>query len=419
MSFHAWKIFQRFLAESPHPQSQRTPFEIRLHQREIEEPTAPLNEYIKPLISPKFEFIAHLILAGGVRLSASELSRILPQLMNLGVLEIIQPQDPVMESMFPRITDSVVRGWSQIPGVFPCLRVLRIWGEDFTTIHSIKDVTKFPALTVYDIAGRSKDIYYRRHKNLHWKKSSVPKWMQYQGWASEAGHKPKTHPTEWMFSTKCWSSDRSSGRRPVSMVFEALNAEADRALVVDNNGPGWLHTAVRNTDTHVQFVPEQEVEKRVSWLVSYYKTDETAMLSCFSDWGYILYSEIGKIRGEADLRAQGLSADRRAVLSHHRPNSWHSGPFRHIVASRPFATLSLGRLGGTRPYFPPAEEMEAHVTFVRVVAPPAAGTTSTSSEEPRQSGPLKRSAEGRSEFRAVRRQRSQNIGDLLNQFGTT
>lgn len=108
------------------------------------------------MTSASFDFIAHLTISRGATFQVTELLR-LSSMQNLGVLEIIQPSDAEEAADFPRVSDRVVRAWSETPDPFPSLRVLRIWGNDFTTSKSLEYVTNFPALAVYDVAGRDED----------------------------------------------------------------------------------------------------------------------------------------------------------------------------------------------------------------------------------------------------------------------
>ncbi|KAI1082612.1 hypothetical protein F5B20DRAFT_597563 [Whalleya microplaca] len=128
--------------------------QLRLYQHtnEVINPTGPLAIYTKPLISGSFDFIVHLTISGCVSFQSHEFLS-LPQLKNLGVLEILQPSDPERAGTFPRITDAIIREWSQQPNPFPVLRVLRIWGDDFTTANSLRYLSRFQALAIYDVAG--------------------------------------------------------------------------------------------------------------------------------------------------------------------------------------------------------------------------------------------------------------------------
>ncbi|KAK9415900.1 hypothetical protein SUNI508_10029 [Seiridium unicorne] len=159
LSFQTWKAFSKFLSKDREP-GKPMPLRLWTYSQSIIEPRVPLATYISPISSPKLEFIAHLTITGAVSFAASELF-VLPGLKNLGVLEIIQPCDSQDAATFPRITDSIVREWStqelDRDAAFPCLRVLRIWGEDFTTYRSLAYVTKFPVLGVYDVAGGRKE----------------------------------------------------------------------------------------------------------------------------------------------------------------------------------------------------------------------------------------------------------------------
>lgn len=76
---------------------------------------------------------------------------LLPALRNLGVLEIIEPDDEVQP--FPRISDRLVRTWSEEKAAFPKLSILRVCSHYHLTGNSLQYVTKFPALALFEVRG--------------------------------------------------------------------------------------------------------------------------------------------------------------------------------------------------------------------------------------------------------------------------
>ncbi|KAI0474995.1 hypothetical protein GGR56DRAFT_490425 [Xylariaceae sp. FL0804] len=149
-SLHEWKLCSRYLF------GEDLQADIMRHTGEIVVPEAPLSHYTKPITSASFAFIAHLQLMAGAIFNTHELLS-LTQLRNLGVLEIIQPQEDEWKEKFPRVTDSVIREWASQREPFPVLRILKVWGNDFTTPKSVRYLSSFPALKVYDVAGREDD----------------------------------------------------------------------------------------------------------------------------------------------------------------------------------------------------------------------------------------------------------------------
>jgi hypothetical protein len=480
MPFHMWKLFHMTMAGTRQPKDQPMPLKLRVHNQEILTPWAPLDAYIQPLKSPKFDFIVHLTIAGKARFSSSELARLLPQLMNLGVLEIIQPRDEDQEQSFPRVTDSMVREWSKIPGIFPCLRVLRIWGDGFATIRSVKDAIRFPSLVVYDLAGREDDIDFRRHKGVHWTFSNASNWKHYRGWATGTDCDPKQHPfnccgeksqCKWMFTTKAWDTDTyaksesvksqykitcSPQNNPVSMLLNALLAEdqARRTVgMVTQEDCMWnvyvgrfnhiLRCAMEcGGNQPVNFVPDHRVTQSLGFHIPHNQEDafeldipffHTSTLYYtypdrslyFGSWGLILYSQIGKLWRDGDLRAQDRPIYKMATLWDKSRLLEHE--FGYILPTRPYASVSLGQLD--RLYCPdperlktyvPTGTMEAHVTFLRVNEPPYGGDASnTTTKEVPKGASKKRAAheESKSQHASSQSKRRQRtISDLLSQF---
>lgn len=114
-----------------------------------------LSSYTQPLTSLTFDFITHLVIAGGCEFSTNELL-CLTSIKNLGVLELIQPADEVC-AVFSQVNDRLIRGWTEMEDPFPLLRILRIWGDHGITQKSLRLVSKFPALAMYDILGSRED----------------------------------------------------------------------------------------------------------------------------------------------------------------------------------------------------------------------------------------------------------------------
>lgn len=88
-------------------------------QQRISVPTADLVVYLKPL-APKnelFTFITQICIAGACQIKSTELL-LLTGLRNLGVLELIEPEDP--EKPFPRISDRLVSysNGTNVSGIF-------------------------------------------------------------------------------------------------------------------------------------------------------------------------------------------------------------------------------------------------------------------------------------------------------------
>lgn len=257
--------------------------------------------YINPITSTAFEFITHLTIAGGASFSASELFT-LSRLKNLGVLEIIQPQDSQEAAVFPRVTDSIVREWSSqvAGGAFPCLRVLRIWGEDFTTHRSLEYVNRFPALSIYDVAGRKDDWPYID--------------AQHPGWISKielCDHEEK------------WADQRL---RKTLAQLGGPDSRSDEIFVQD------CKSALEKPGQQVAFVPADQVPKTVGALSDQDSLGNYHRRVTVGIWAYVLYSQVGKLWADCDLRDQGVHIEEMASVD------------QFIIPSLPFASITLGHV---------------------------------------------------------------------------
>ncbi|KAI5919748.1 hypothetical protein F4810DRAFT_474158 [Camillea tinctor] len=294
LSFHAWKLYIKYILNGDLARPQ-PPFRLLKHAFQITQPTEPLVHYTNPLSSTSLDFIAHLTLTGTVSFNTHEILS-LAQLKNLGVLEIIQPADPSSAATFPRVTDSIVREWASQPDPFPILRIMRIWGNDFTTAKSLRYMSKFPALVLYDVSGRSKD----------WK--NVEK------------------TSDWEPRGDIWSDvlDRSI-RRYLSIlragdIYHTWDKGLDhRKLIIRRMLAIFLRESLPAVDL-AQLDRNRDQGMRV---------EASQGLTSFDVWGFLLYSLLGRVIANQDLLPEGLP-DRIVDI------------FGTILPPRPYASLGLG-----------------------------------------------------------------------------
>ncbi|KAF7542821.1 hypothetical protein G7Z17_g11253 [Cylindrodendrum hubeiense] len=143
---HAWKLFSKLLLEED---DEKTLGLYRFRQH-ICRPGDNLTRYTQPLTSPNVEFITHFVLTGGCAFTTHDLL-CLAAMPNLGALELIQPADE-QRGNFPRVSDGLIRGWTEMDDPFPLLRILRIWGDEHTSQNSLYSVSKFPSLALLPVA---------------------------------------------------------------------------------------------------------------------------------------------------------------------------------------------------------------------------------------------------------------------------
>ncbi|KAI0157087.1 hypothetical protein GGR52DRAFT_189462 [Hypoxylon sp. FL1284] len=368
ISLQSFKIFARRLGPLSMPVS------IYRSHYDINRPNGPLSLYMNPLTSSSFDFIVHLTLTGPDLPFDTHQLLSLTQLKNLGVLEILQPELPG-SATFPRVSDAVIRQWSQEPDPFPVLRVMRIWGDDFTTTRSLQYLSRFPALAVYDVAGLGRD----------W--GEVPK---VPGWAS---------------TNQSWS--RKDNVRTMRRHFDLLGANAntrpdqqmDTSLLVTHelrDYDGRLDTTdlprplqhgnvgvadraqLGVIDTH-----NRNIKPSGYQLVEDLRYIFAVELGV-SAWGHLLYCHVGQLRSDRDLIAQGLRDASQAYLANGE----------RLIPPRPYAIIRLGQCSSAKNKalavscnFGTDRRFEAHWTFARAEIPsePDGQASSSGTKRPPES----------------------------------
>lgn len=310
--FQAWKVLiQRLIAKESRPADWKVPVSLWQKRWHIENPTGPFSCYINPMSSPKLDFIAHITLAEGVSCQPNQLY-LLSTMQNLGVLEIIQPHDPDQAAVFPRVSDSVLREWCQASdsAPFPSLRVLRIWGRDFVTQRSLDYVTKFPALGVYDVAGRTAD--WPRSYAIH------PRWNRFAGLFEEEIWSGKERRNLGA-AIEVFYLDAASLQRVCQRITTLMQPAVDHGEIYPRICANILkdmcmtmtiyQSIIDGPEVNVTFIPAGEVPKDVG-LVR--EGDGHALQAAvhkpkhkiFNLMGFALYSQLGKLWADRDLRTR-------------------------------------------------------------------------------------------------------------------
>lgn len=279
-------------------------------------PVEELSSYTQPLTSLTFDFITHLVIAGGCEFSTNELL-CLTSIKNLGVLELIQPADEVC-AVFSQVNDRLIRGWTEMEDPFPLLRILRIWGDHGITQKSLRLVSKFPALAMYDILGSRED------------------------WPSPG---EQAHVHGWELA------------QPVSGLEDSLLRYLMLLAPIEDTRNVNLRELARSVDTDlvslcsdslcvVKFMPDRQAPALLDYLTDAAKVDTPVWdpdaasrdsRSChdvaFEPWAFWLYSFIGQIGQDRDLKSKSVCPDLQAAV----------GPF--VLPSKPMACLFLGHSG--------------------------------------------------------------------------
>ncbi|KAI1150404.1 hypothetical protein F4825DRAFT_14335 [Nemania diffusa] len=291
VSVETWKLLIRITQDeemaryvSPH---------LMRHEVQVEK-TQPLSAYIEPLVSSTFDFLTHLTITGAVRCAPPELLQLV-QLKTLAVLEIVQLPDDGSDGWTPvRLTDSIVREWSTSPDPFPVLRVLRIWGEDQTTAHSLRYITAFPSLVFYDIAGRRQD-WVNSSRQPGWKCKGSRTWTQYQRdtLSRHFSFLPKGVPV---------AQPKSSSSAVVTKIDDVLDA------IFEDDSTELLPIQRSNHNTHVEM--SNKPGNHSFLLCLRWSHLESLIASNF--WGFLMYCQIGTLSLDRDLLSQGLDIGERA-----------------------------------------------------------------------------------------------------------
>lgn len=279
-------------------------------------PTEELKIYTQPLTSSSTQFIAHLTISGGCQFSTHELL-CLADMKNLGVLELIKPADEV-RSTFPEVNDRVVRGWSEMDTPFPLLRVLRIWGDQDITQESLRWITEFPSVALYDVMA-SKSDWPDPSSSAHehgWEIAGPASGME----DSLLRYLLLFAPLEQIRSNRL---KELSKRIDADLSLLCRDSRCSVKFVADGQAPPLLDYL---TDTAKAYLPTWDIETSV-------KAGGSCHDIAFETWAFWLYAFIGQLGKDQDLSLCEAQTDSQAVV----------GPF--TLPSKSFACLFLGHSG--------------------------------------------------------------------------
>ncbi|KAI1773765.1 hypothetical protein F4818DRAFT_421696 [Hypoxylon cercidicola] len=341
MSLQSFKIIARYVTKELREHRKSKSIDVDLYKSYYDVPctTGPLSTYTSPLISTSFDFIVHLTLAGHHASFDTHQLLTLTELKNLGVLEILQPlPSSTGTDGFPRMTDAIIRQWSEEPDPFPMLRVMRIWGDHFTTVHSLQYLSKFPALAVYDVAGLERD----------WGKiPQVPGWTyKRRAWRPEgilqilhnciSLLRPDVvyHP-DWHIDVgilESWSQFAGiMDPKPEEIADSITDSRLEEITVsiLDRDDIPKPHIHVDNSLKQSSSKKKETIFTRWRTLIGQLEGSIELQF-----WGYLLYCHIGQLRSDEDLVAQGIIQD--------ASQAFFVRPFQ-VIPPRPYVTLQLGK----------------------------------------------------------------------------
>ncbi|TDZ25003.1 hypothetical protein Cob_v002073 [Colletotrichum orbiculare MAFF 240422] len=318
--FQAWRVLSRFLLAEDDEKT----LNLYRYRQHICRPTDNLRHYTDPLESLNVNFVAHLVIAGSCAFQENELL-VLARLKNLAILEIIQPANE-SRAVFPNVDDRLIRGWSEMEDPFPLLRILRLWSDEATSTYSLEYVTKFPSLVVYDVNGARSD----------W--AGAAEVASEQGWET-------AEPLQGPHESLLW----------YLTLFDSVEQSQPRQLqgLARNTDEGLLNFC-QSSSSPVKFVPDDERAPLLDHigdaaarnLSMYVDAPGYEAQTCkgfpFETWAFWLYSLIGQLTKDEDLKRLGVEPCKKPI----------SGQL--ILPAKPIACLQLGHSGsGKASIIPP------------------------------------------------------------------
>ncbi|KAL2752220.1 hypothetical protein ACRALDRAFT_1083747 [Sodiomyces alcalophilus JCM 7366] len=308
----AWKVLSKLLLAED---GEKT-LGLYRYRHHICRPSEPLSHYTKPLESSSFDFLSYLNISGPSSFETNELIA-LTELKNLAVLEIIQPADE-LRTVFPRMSDRLVRGWSETHDPFPLLRILRLWGDDSVTEHSLQYLSRFPSLLLYDVNGSRRD----------W--GNVETVAPRHGWeTAEPLHGPHDSLLWYLMLFKPPEEDQPTGK------LRDLARNIDEGLIsfCQNNNQPLSFVQHDAAPLFLEYLNEAAKSNLPLYIDSPSYDPQGCKGRPFETWAYFLYSFLGQLTKDEDLRKNGADVTKQTI----------SGSL--TLPSRPLACLQLGHCG--------------------------------------------------------------------------
>lgn len=138
------KVWKAFASTYPNKQD----ISLMSKQHIVSHPNMKILDYIKPVVSPSFDWITFLALSN-ITCSSMDLIQI-SQLTNLGVLSI----GPHIQAPEIGLDDSVIRSWGRTAATsnaFSMLRVLNCRSQKEVTSRAFSHLNQFPALALFSV----------------------------------------------------------------------------------------------------------------------------------------------------------------------------------------------------------------------------------------------------------------------------
>ena len=311
----------------------------------------------------------------------------LADMPNLGALELIQPADD-LQSNFPEITDRLVRGWTNKLRPFPLLRILRIWGDQTTTKDSLLHLAKLPSLALYDVMGSRDD----------WRHASEQ--AQSSGWYL-ADNAPRMEDSLLRYLMLFAPGEETHLQRRKDL---SARVDIDLASLCEDGSSEVRFVKHGEAPALLDYLTDGSVERRTPAEGSM-RGGRGCKGVAFEPWAFWLYSFIGQISGDQDLRRYESSGLETQTVT---------GPF--VLPAKMMACVFLGHNGrsgiATRPsYIRRGLFATQRYTFTR---DPKGSGRERSVVQPERMSDADFTGRGERKIKARKRQR---MDDLLGPFG--
>jgi hypothetical protein len=394
--FDIWSIFASIFYHGLDKEQLR-------YQQTIPNPRSPLNVYTKHLTSKSFSFIASLSIT--VVLPVPDLLN-LSNLINLGVLEIVNSTSRVSEKSTLGIGDRTMRAWhfaASNDGAFPVLRILRLWNHEYLTCKSLVYLNSFPALAVYDVRGCGFELNEKiQARQFGWKPIVDTNLLG----ILEAACAERTSFMEERLGTKAQSPPAAyapQSHDKVSVTWLPRNEVPDFLVQKASAMPSKVHVDSRGLSS---LKAEKLGRKRSQTQASDKKTTagSSSNTSMENDWeqvAYEMFTRVGELRNDADLIKAGVElGDQAAVRS-------------ESVSSIPMASIRLGKAC-------PGTSSFRALSFIRIKFPSQASAASQYHSPEAVLAETEVLAVKRKNFTRLHPQstiiKRRKLGDVLNSF---
>lgn len=356
ISLHAWKLFNmanQKLALDVKPDDQDSeqtqggsPKPSPRFFHHIQLTTAnDLTTYIAPLQpSGSLDFLSHIRIAGPCQIKTEELLQ-LTGLKNLGVLEIMEPADEA--SPFPRVSDRILRSWSEEKDVFPKLVILKIHALYGFSENSLRYLNKFPALTLFEVGGRPRE--WQQSERLcaevgwvHCDELRARRWPRSSHRSTDTPDSACAQITQQVSDLSC-SKDSDLGSwacciytsittKPLSMFRDAGHASSARASCSCRSGVPFA-SLILGLDTQTIRCSSPAARAIYFWRRSFFAEDLSTRAGSDSD------------RLQEGHSAPVLRSESPGPTKPAKNNARRTAPTQHSNGGRPKKRRQMGSIG--------------------------------------------------------------------------